>query len=327
MVLRSSKSQRISLQHSAKEFYTGVSSRICKTFVQGNWPNHHLLGVFLHGLKEELKSIVRAHKPRIVYRAMSLALEFENKFGPFRSKKGSNWVPTSASNIQNPLHSSMNTQNNFNSSLQNPRNNASFKSVLPSLFKCKQGIQREEILQHEHFVIVALRNLHLVIDVNLQNYLSWSLQEEINWKMLTTLMQQSLATLTNIAEIWFHAILGQSVGATMKLQGKINHRKVLILVDSGATHNFVAESVVEKHKLTIEMAPTFGVQIGNKYTILCNTICWNLQIQLSGFTITQDYYPFAFGEANLLICVVYGETPCFLVSNGQFLSLFKLTER
>ncbi|KAD3639974.1 hypothetical protein E3N88_29197 [Mikania micrantha] len=44
-----------------------------------NWPGHCLLGVFLNGLKEELRADVRIHKPRTVYNAMSLALEFESK--------------------------------------------------------------------------------------------------------------------------------------------------------------------------------------------------------------------------------------------------------
>ena len=50
---------------------------------------------------------------------------------------------------------------------------------------------------------------------------------------------------THIAEISFNAILGQSIDAAMKLQGEINHRKVLILKDSGPTHNFVVESIVK----------------------------------------------------------------------------------
>ncbi|KAI3777374.1 hypothetical protein L1987_47174 [Smallanthus sonchifolius] len=44
-----------------------------------NWPAHCLLGVFLHGLMEELKADHRLHKPRSVYKAMSIALEFESK--------------------------------------------------------------------------------------------------------------------------------------------------------------------------------------------------------------------------------------------------------
>lgn len=37
-------------------------------------------------------------------------------------------------------------------------------------------------------------------------------------------------TPADLAEISLHTILGNSVGATMKLQGEINSRKVLILV-------------------------------------------------------------------------------------------------
>lgn len=57
----------------------------------------------------------------------------------------------------------------------------------------------------------------------------------------------------DLAEISFHAILGQSVGATIKLQGEINGKKVLILVDSGSTHNFVADSTVEEHNIPVEI--------------------------------------------------------------------------
>ncbi|KAD6119041.1 hypothetical protein E3N88_10312 [Mikania micrantha] len=56
-----------------------------------NWPDHCLLGVFLNGLKEELKSDVRIHKPRTVYKAMSLALEFESKASHVRSSRLTAW--------------------------------------------------------------------------------------------------------------------------------------------------------------------------------------------------------------------------------------------
>lgn len=42
-----------------------------------NWPENCLLGMFLSGLKEELKAGVRIHKTRTIYKAMSLPLEFK----------------------------------------------------------------------------------------------------------------------------------------------------------------------------------------------------------------------------------------------------------
>ncbi|VFR02783.1 unnamed protein product [Cuscuta campestris] len=44
-----------------------------------NCPDHCLLGVFMAGLREDLRSDVRIHKPKSVFRASSLALEFEKR--------------------------------------------------------------------------------------------------------------------------------------------------------------------------------------------------------------------------------------------------------
>nr|GEY29147.1 hypothetical protein [Tanacetum cinerariifolium] len=55
-----------------------------------DWPDHFLLGVFISGLKEELKVEVRIHKPRNVFKAVSLALVFEAKSRPASNPRTSN---------------------------------------------------------------------------------------------------------------------------------------------------------------------------------------------------------------------------------------------
>ncbi|GKD36883.1 retrotransposon gag domain, retroviral aspartyl protease [Tanacetum coccineum] len=67
-----------------------------------NWPEHCLLGVFLNGLKEELKADVRIQKPRTVYKAVSIALEFESKISHTRYGKGSTWATSSKTNQPEP---------------------------------------------------------------------------------------------------------------------------------------------------------------------------------------------------------------------------------
>lgn len=42
----------------------------------------------------------------------------------------------------------------------------------------------------------------------------------------------------------------------MKLQGTLNGRKVLLLVDSGSSHNFISEEVVEELQLPAQVCPT-----------------------------------------------------------------------
>lgn len=59
-------------------------------------------------------------------------------------------------------------------------------------------------------------------------------------------------TTLNLAKISFHAILGNTIKATMKLQGEINERQVLIIVDSGSTHNFMVETIVEELEIPVQ---------------------------------------------------------------------------
>nr|GEV66711.1 retrotransposon Gag domain, retroviral aspartyl protease [Tanacetum cinerariifolium] len=71
--------------HEYRQEFARRSARI------SNWTDHCLLGVFLNGLKDKLKANVRIHKPRTVYKAMSLALEFESKINHSRPEKKTTW--------------------------------------------------------------------------------------------------------------------------------------------------------------------------------------------------------------------------------------------
>ncbi|GKB53743.1 hypothetical protein Tco_0904496 [Tanacetum coccineum] len=71
--------------HEYRQEFARRSARV------SNWPESCLLGVFLNGLKEELKTDVRIQKPRTVYNAASLTLEYESKVGVSKSNKGVAW--------------------------------------------------------------------------------------------------------------------------------------------------------------------------------------------------------------------------------------------
>lgn len=87
----------------------------------------------------------------------------------------------------------------------------------------------------------------------------------------------------------------------MKLLGSINDRQILILIDSGSTHNFISHKLVEELCLPIQHISPFGVQIGNGDVIQCKQICRNVEIKLPRLGITQDYYVFSIGGADLVL--------------------------
>lgn len=79
----------------------------------------------------------------------------------------------------------------------------------------------------------AIKSSGQAIDVSLLLSLPWRTQRTTHLKAEMPTATRQGARTADIAELSFHATLGKSVGATMKLKGEINERQVLILVDSG----------------------------------------------------------------------------------------------
>ncbi|KAG5576751.1 hypothetical protein H5410_056885 [Solanum commersonii] len=59
-----------------------------------------------------------------------------------------------------------------------------------------------------------------------------------------------------------NSIVGLTGGRTMKLVGKIHGKDVIILVDSGATHNFISSALAHHLQLPIKKTKGFEVKIG-----------------------------------------------------------------
>ncbi|KAF3644745.1 Peptidyl-prolyl cis-trans isomerase CWC27 -like protein [Capsicum annuum] len=49
--------------------------------------------------------------------------------------------------------------------------------------------------------------------------------------------------------------------------------------------------------------PTFGVQIGNREIIKCNKVCKDLSAEASNLVIKYDFFPFAFGRADIVLVI------------------------
>jgi hypothetical protein len=79
----------------------------------------------------------------------------------------------------------------------------------------------------------------------------------------------SLNTLTNF-----------STPETLKLIGYIKHRKVIILVDSGRTHNFIHRHISQEINFYIHAVNNFQVMIANGSSMKCGGSCENFHLQI-----------------------------------------------
>jgi hypothetical protein len=248
-----------------------------------NWPEHCLLGVFLNGLKEELKADVRIHKPRSVYKAMSIALEFESKVSHTKAGKNSSSSPLAKTEL-NPATSSTLTQAAAPQKTTEIRISDAEKQnryIRGECFRCGEKYGPGHRCKTGTFKLLeAAEGIEASTDC---------------------LVEQLADPPDNLAEISLHALFGKANPTTMKLQGFLAGTEILILVDSGSTHNFISDNLVRELNLTSQFVTPFGVQIGNGDIIRCNRLIKNVNLKIGTLQITQDFYPFSLGGADVVL--------------------------
>ncbi|KAF7841564.1 retrotransposon gag domain, Retroviral aspartyl protease [Senna tora] len=268
-----------------------------------NWPKHCLLQLFLRGLKPELKADVRVHKPRSVYKAMSLALEFEQKPALVKGPKPSTWP-----NISNPTSSSNYTPRaNLPNKQQQIARDTPQSSQPSSLQQTQQARTNSRPWETERQQRISKGLCFLCNERFAPGHrcktTSLTLMEidDAGNPIDETATELDSNEQAEEAEVTFHAILGNTISTTMKWNGTLGSHKVLILVDSGYTHNFISSQFVNKLQLPTQKVSPFGVQIGNSEIIKYDSVCENLKIEIQGLQIIQDFYPFSMSGADVVL--------------------------
>lgn len=53
----------------------------------------------------------------------------------------------------------------------------------------------------------------------------------------------------------------------MKVKGKLDNKEVIVLVDCGASHNFISEKLVNELQITMRDTSNYGVILGSDTVI------------------------------------------------------------
>lgn len=64
-------------------------------------------------------------------------------------------------------------------------------------------------------------------------------------------------------ELSINSVVGLNYLGTMKVRGKLQDEDVIILIDRGATYNFVSEKLVKKLHLPTKQTTHYGVILGS----------------------------------------------------------------
>lgn len=83
-------------------------------------------------------------------------------------------------------------------------------------------------------------------------------------------------------EAVIHAITGASYSNTMRLEGWVNGVSVVILVDSGSSHNFLDPSVAKRARLVVDDSAKLLVCVANGVLIQNSGCCTNFGLRIQG---------------------------------------------
>lgn len=84
------------------------------------------------------------------------------------------------------------------------------------------------------------------------------------------------------------------------MRGKLGDRDVVILIDSGATHNFINMRLVESLSIPLSDTTNYGVVMGSGEAIRGRGICRSVVVTLPEQLITEDFLPFELGNLDLV---------------------------
>jgi hypothetical protein len=104
-------------------------------------------------------------------------------------------------------------------------------------------------------------------------------------------------------EITLHAISGSLAPKTMCFFGSIRSKKLVILLDSDSTHNFINLAAVPVAFLGPLTPLQSRVRVANGETLLCTGKCNSVSIRVQGTTITADFYLLPLGGCNIVLGV------------------------
>jgi hypothetical protein len=108
--------------------------------------------------------------------------------------------------------------------------------------------------------------------------------------------------------ILLHALSSISTPHTLKIKGYIKHRPVVVLVDSGSTHNFIHCRLADEIHYFVRPVSNFQILIANGGTMKCGGRCENVKIQMGDYHMKTHMFSISMGGCDIVLGVEWLHT-------------------
>ncbi|XP_061993693.1 uncharacterized protein LOC133711607 [Rosa rugosa] len=266
-----------------KEQFTKLSRRA------PGFPPEVLLSCFIGGLKEDIRVDVQAQKPRTLYEACELARVYETRNESHRhfARSSNHPRPTSGFHSTTPPkvpNQGQRFQNHSTARTMHAPTPHGGRRLSQAEYQDRRAKNQcffcEEPYKPGHN---CRKGQLMIMEVT---------QDEEDLLSVEESLDQEVPPITDIEEplIRLHVIGdGSSSPATMQLKGLFNNKIVHVLIDSGATHNFIHPQLLKNTKVQVHQLSPLNVILASGAKMKTRGEV-NIELQLQQFTFADNFY-------------------------------------
>jgi len=126
--------------------------------------------------------------------------------------------------------------------------------------------------------------------------------------------------------ISLNALAGITTPQTIKIEGQIKKKKVIVLIDSGSTHNFIHCRVAKELNFFLYPALECQVMVANGGTINCSREFHNIKLSMGEYVLTSPMLSIPMGGGDIVLGVQWLQSLGTITFNFQELFIKFFTE-
>ena len=281
-----------------------------KVIAMGRVPEDIMLGSFVNGLNEWIKRELRLFEPTSLKKAMEWA-QYLDHMCLFSNE------PTGPPLVSPPVKTSCPKQHSL-TFYSKPSNTTDYTHRRPNFhtqppqpskptLKLSEKELREKRAKGLCFRCDGRWSINHVCK-NQELSLLVTIEEDPEDEDVPFTEPEEVTKEITMAGISLSSVVGITRPKTMKLMGDINGEPVVILIDSGATNNFISTSLVQRLNLPITVCLNFGVVLGTGHEVVGNGECQNILLSFQGISTSIDLLVLELGHTDVVLGVQWLET-------------------
>lgn len=263
-------------------------------------PNDVLEEIFLHGMKRSLREQVVRLRPVGMDEIVEMAKIIEEQENERNSYQNRSFQRTSSAPA---LNSNQRSYNSHSSQTKHGENSPARKSM-DSTRDNKGNEQRRTVHNPCRHCGERFFAGHRCKAFQRYKKLELEESEEKDEEELSDDEKSEDQNGTHEQELHvlsLNSMVGITSKKTMKMRGLIGNKEVVVLIDSGATCNFIAKKLVEELKLPVVETVGFGVAVGNGEVISGSGKCEGVEVEIQGVKIKEEFLRFELGDIDLVL--------------------------